>query len=514
MTYPTVKPPQNAIRWEYLLRAVWGVGIVLLPITSLPLITRLSGGAIVAPPSVLVFMLLALVLPVLSKTRKLAIEIVPFGLFLIVVLLSWGMSFFLIIPTYRNFVVTSEYKEALLTLGIAAAVFLSTMMFIMEKRERLGFTLRMVNLSGFVMILWSLVQTYYVLFQDGSYPRWAYQIQDLISSRSNIILFPDRVTGLAYEPSWLAHQLVIVFLPYWFAASLIGYSSFTWRFKRLSLENMLSVCGVFVLFMSFSRIGWLSFLLILLWIAWEYQKKFMRAFASRFLSSASSGASKIKPAFTVILGFLVSGFLIILVLLGFVWLGSKFEPRLAMILTGNFWNANSLLDLANHLFFAERAVYWGAGWEVFARFPWFGVGFGNVGFFFPETMPSFGYGLTEVRDMFYRLSFLPNTKSIWIRILSETGIVGFSCFITWLFYSFVSTQFSRRLGNPEEKVIAWMGQFVLIAFLSEGFSIDSFAMPYFWFSMGMLCAGAALTRERLLRLESTQAQPSSVPEYP
>jgi hypothetical protein len=370
----------------------------------------------------------------------------------------------------------------------------------------------MINVSGILMILWSFIQIYYVLFQDGGYPRWVYQIQELFSSRSGDILFPDRVTGLAYEPSWLAHQLVIVFLPYWFAASLIGYSAFNWRFKKISLENILSLCGITILFMTFSRIGWLSFILILLWIAWEYQKKFMRDLVSRFMSSVSLRASNIKTAFTVILGFLVSGFLIILVLFGFVWLGSKFEPRLAMILIGNFWNANSLLDLANRLFFAERAVYWGAGWDVFARYPWFGVGFGNVGFFFPETMPSFGYGLTEVRDMFYRFSFLPNTKSIWVRILSETGIVGFSFFITWLFYTFVSTQFSRRFGNPEEKVIALMGQFALIAFLSEGFSIDSFALPYFWFSMGMLCASAAVTRNRLRNLVGGKTLPSSAVE--
>jgi hypothetical protein len=37
-----------------------------------------------------------------------------------------------------------------------------------------------------------------------------------------------------------------------------------------------------------------------------------------------------------------------------------------------------------------------------------------------------------------------------------------------------------------------MGAFVLIALLLEGFSVDSFGLPYLWFSLGLLSAGSRL----------------------
>jgi hypothetical protein len=41
------------------------------------------------------------------------------------------------------------------------------------------------------------------------------------------------------------------------------------------------------------------------------------------------------------------------------------------------------------------------------------------------------------------------------------------------------------------------GQLLLISFIVEGFSIDSFALPYFWFSAGLLSAGAYLVRKEV-----------------
>ena len=32
---------------------------------------------------------------------------------------------------------------------------------------------------------------------------------------------------------------------------------------------------------------------------------------------------------------------------------------------------------------------------------------------------------------------------------------------------------------------AWMGCFSLLAFILEGFSLDTFALPYIWFSVGL-----------------------------
>jgi hypothetical protein len=34
-----------------------------------------------------------------------------------------------------------------------------------------------------------------------------------------------------------------------------------------------------------------------------------------------------------------------------------------------------------------------------------------------------------------------------------------------------------------------MGLFMLVALIAEEFSVDSFALPYLWFSMGLVTAG-------------------------
>ena len=41
-----------------------------------------------------------------------------------------------------------------------------------------------------------------------------------------------------------------------------------------------------------------------------------------------------------------------------------------------------------------------------------------------------------------------------------------------------------------KRTAAWMGCFALLAFILEGFSLDTFALPYIWFSSG-LAAGAS-----------------------
>jgi hypothetical protein len=56
---------------------------------------------------------------------------------------------------------------------------------------------------------------------------------------------------------------------------------------------------------------------------------------------------------------------------------------------------------------------------------------------------------------------------------------------------------ARSVKDPVIKVAGLTGQLVLIAFIVEGFSVDSFALPYFWFSAGLLSASAYLARQEM-----------------
>jgi hypothetical protein len=45
-----------------------------------------------------------------------------------------------------------------------------------------------------------------------------------------------------------------------------------------------------------------------------------------------------------------------------------------------------------------------------------------------------------------------------------------------------------------------MGVFVILSFLAEGFSVDSFALPYLWFALGLLTATSVLARQNSSQL--------------
>jgi hypothetical protein len=99
-----------------------------------------------------------------------------------------------------------------------------------------------------------------------------------------------------------------------------------------------------------------------------------------------------------------------------------------------------------------------------------------------------GWNLIEVRRLMYRTSILLNVKSLWARLLAETGLVGFSVFCGWI-YSLAVKFFKRSHSqNTLESVFSVAGIFVLFALLAEGFSIDSFAMPYLWVALGLASA--------------------------
>jgi hypothetical protein len=160
------------------------------------------------------------------------------------------------------------------------------------------------------------------------------------------------------------------------------------------------------------------------------------------------------------------------------------------MLTGNIY------QFFNYLAFAERFVYWVAGWNVFNIAPLFGVGLGNAGFYFQHTLPAYSWGLPEVMDTYFRIPILPNIKSLWVRLLAETGIVGFSTFLTWCTVVFRSAWSLRTNRSQLFKVVGWFGLFVLVSFVIEGFSTDTFALPYLWISLGIVSATAAMDRNQ------------------
>ena len=114
-----------------------------------------------------------------------------------------------------------------------------------------------------------------------------------------------------------------------------------------------------------------------------------------------------------------------------------------------------------------------------------------------DRMNGQGWLSPEIRDLIYRANYLPNTKNMWVRLLSETGFLGFTVFAVWLVVLWRSTMVTRKSNSPILQIVGLAGQLFLMAYLVEGLSMDSFAMPYQWLMAGLISAGDLLARKEL-----------------
>jgi O-antigen ligase len=182
------------------------------------------------------------------------------------------------------------------------------------------------------------------------------------------------------------------------------------------------------------------------------------------------------------------------VLLAILSLMARIDPRFERLMSLEEIPLD-FFELASRVNFAERVVYWANGLQTFARYPILGVGLGNTGFFFTQHMPVIADRLNEIIYVLTTEYYLPNVKSYWVRLLSETGLMGFSLFCTWFYVLWRGGKFLEAQAVSEHRLFGWMAFFVIASFLAEGFSIDSFAMPYLWVSLGMVTASCALARQ-------------------
>jgi hypothetical protein len=488
-------------RFGYLsLIIAWAAVFILLPITSLPLFSLLAGGSSVAPAAILPLLWVAFFwfIPYLFKKGVIPRESIPFIFFIFIAIVSSAAAFFLNIPPFKDVSVSHEEIRSFLTLSVGAAFYLITASWFSRDQSRLSFVLKWINVSGIIIIIWAAIQVFYIFLFQSHYPSILVTFQRLVSTRD---LFFGRITSFAFEPSWLADQMNLLYVPFWLGATITGTSAHRFRLWKISLENILFLIGAVVVFLA-SRVGTLAILLVLallgIYANFLLAQRVFRWSLIRFVkfSAALKNTLRILLPFVLLLVFIS---VYVLGAIGLVYGLSHVDIRLARI-----FQPQSLMQWVkimhnpyaffNFLEFAERYVYWVGGWNVFNIHPILGVGLGNAGFFFQGQLPAYSWNLPEIMDAYYRTAGLPNIKSLWVRLLAETGIVGFSSFIAWFYVLFRLSWFIRLSKNPLFRMIGWSGLFVLVAYLIEGFSTDTFALPYLWISLGIVSAAGALMR--------------------
>jgi hypothetical protein len=507
-----ILPGKVAPTVERFCEVVWAIALICLPITTFPLYSSLTG-ALVAPFSILPFFILLLIwgLPIILHKGAIPKESTPLVVFTLVAILACAAVFFINIPGFKGKTIPGQEIRALFTLAVGITFYLVTITWV-KNIDKLKNSWKYVTIGGILTLVWTGCQAFFVLRNAGQYPVWLEQIQAWF-----VVLSPSfspkfgRVSGLTYEASWFAHQMVMIYLPIWIAASYHKTSAFQFRFLHFSAENILLVFGLAAFYLSSPRIGLLSFFLMIIYIFMRlnlalYRKMVDSISGRKFFIHRKSvllnnTSLKITTSLFIILIYAV-------LIVGAFYFASQRDWRLSLLISDPpsmneivgllTLDQPTLLDLSHRFIFLERMVYWLNGWNVFNQYPWLGVGLGNAGFFFPKLAPAVGWATYEIRNVLYYLPQLPNVKSLWFRLLAETGLVGFSLFLTWFYILFKSSRFSEHHSDATLKTFALAGQLALLAFIGEGFSIDSFAMPYLWFIAGLIAASAMIIRREMI----------------
>ena len=456
----------------------WAAMIAVLPITSMPLVADLLHSDSVASPAIIFMFLLILswFIPAVIQGRDFSGQIFPLILFCLAALIATALSFFYDVPAFKGIGQFAPTISSLGTLAIGFMFFVISSSYL-QKNDELELTMKILNWSGLVTLAWCALQAFF-WYGFNHYPQWMFNFQGLISDR---VLYRQRLNGFALEPSWLAHQMNMLYLPLWLSCTMHQHSFHKFRIWKFTLENLLLGGGMIVLFLSLSRVGFAAFFMMLAIVAVILHGKivaYIQTLISRIVKNQKREFSKRIISVLLIFFYIILVFIVLYVF-------SKIDPRMENLFNFSFAQDNPVLRFFNELKFGDRVIYWLTGWNIFNYYPILGVGLGNAGYYFPKYLPAYGWSLVEVEYLLHRTTLLLNIKSLWLRLLAETGLVGFSLFLGWLF-SFVPVFIDKmRSIHKLTRILGLMGVFILAALVFEGFSIDSFAMPYWWISLGI-----------------------------
>ncbi len=462
-------------RLERVARWLWGFVLLTLPITTFRYIPGL-GRTLVKPLALYPLALLVIVLLIIFLQRRriaLPTNIKPLLAFLFVALAFTFIGLLQAPLPMRDF----SYDERALRGWFSVLIgllFFFVAFWMNRTKDDLNWSLKWIYAGLALTIVWSLIQA--VAVNTSLIPRsWVNQLQTFISTRP---LQQRRISGFAYEPAWLADQLVIFFLP-WLFAALLSARSLT---KRKWVEPSLFVLSLAVLVFTYSRSGLLTGLLCIVLVTLLAGRSNLRAAWSWFITPFRRSRQKQRATPMLIRSGLVVGILLIaFVSVNFL---SDYEYF------ANIWRiteADDPLDYLVDISAGPRLAYAVAGYRLYESTPLTGVGMGASGLTLLQNFPEWSFNLPEIaRQLSPDSDLIPNTKSLYVRLLAETGLPGFWLFVAFLL-SFVAI--IRRLfisGDSTLRFVAIAGLFAWLALVLRNLTQDSFTFPIMWVILGII----------------------------
>ncbi|MFM8369658.1 MAG: O-antigen ligase family protein [Chloroflexota bacterium] len=455
-------------------RTLWALAMLALPVTSFRWFPGLGESTLVRPLALYPLALLLPLLLVLAWRKKIQLTwagaFVALGIFVLFALFASSIGSLINPIPLRGQVYDGRAIRALVTLIIGISFFVAAV-WMNKDEEDLRFTVQWIFAGLCLNIAWSGLQavTFYTgLLEKEMVTHWqlAFSMRELVRT--------NRISGLAYEPAWLAGQIATTFFPFLFAAVLTKY-----RLTRLSwLEPALLVLTTLVLLATYSRGGLLivvgtSGLMMLLFgrdILKGMWAWFIGGFKERRFMSFIFRLSIIIAFVGIIVG-------------AFVFLSQKnYFRRLWEI------NADSLSEYIVDINAGARGAYSVGALGAFSEYPLTGVGLGGSGFYIYQNLPD--WALTTVPEIAKQLNpsnrLYPNPKNLYVRLLAETGLFGFVLFIAFLFNALGETLSLFKRNEPWARFAVVAGVFAWVAIALYNFTQDSLTTPNIWIVPGIL----------------------------
>ncbi|HLD93366.1 MAG TPA: O-antigen ligase family protein [Anaerolineales bacterium] len=464
-------------RLERATRVVWGLVLLTIPVTTFRYVPDFMGRTLVQPMAIypLAFLVILLVFRFIRVGRfPLPANIRLLLAFLLFVAIASVIGLALAPPPLRGTTYDERVLRGWFSLLIGILFFMAA--FWMNRSEGdLRYSLKWIYAGLILTILWSLVQA--IALNTSFIPRGLVnQLQLSFSSRP---LLPRRISGFAYEPAWLADQIVIFYLPWLFAAILGRRPLLRYHW----FEPLLFLLSIAILFFTYSRGGLLIALLCMVLTLLLFGRGFIARIWMWF-SLPFRGLAQKQISFSplaVRLG--LTAFLVVGLISAASFL-SRYEYFSRIWEVGDKEN---LVDYLIDISAGQRLAYVVAGYKVYEETPFTGVGLGASALYLFNEYPEWSFSLPEIaRQLSPDSNQIPNTKSLYSRLLAETGLPGFWLFVVF-FVSFLAVV--RRMAISKSKFLRFVAMAGFFAWLGIGLrnlTQDSFTIPIMWVILGVL----------------------------
>ncbi|MDH3944764.1 MAG: O-antigen ligase family protein [Anaerolineae bacterium] len=460
---------------ERLPSILWGLVLFTLPVTTFRYLPSFYAGTTVKPlalyPLAVLFVLLVW-RHLRSRKLPLPRAAVPLAAFFLVALAATLIGLLYDPLPMRGQTVSARAMRAWFSMGVGMVFFLSAYWMNRDLSD-LRRSLKWLYAGLTAVIVWGALQA--LAFQTALLDENVLEnIQLLFSTRG--IPKNDRIVAFAFEPSWLADQIVIYYFPWLFAAILTGFRLTRYRW----LEPALLVFSAGILVVTFSRSGILiavavtSLVLLITGRRWMARvAHWLRApFSKTSAASLAARATRLLVVLAALTGVIASVY-------------TLSQNRYF----ASFTKLGETADLYEYMLeisAGPRMAYAASGIAIYNDHPWTGVGLGASNLYIYDYLPD--WALTNLPEINRRLSpdsdIVSNTKNLYVRLLAETGIFGF-----WLFSAFFLALLAdiRRLfksASPQARYIAVAGLFIWLAVALRNFTQDSFTFPIVWVGLG------------------------------